>query len=52
MIVISPSSGLLTQAIRNFAKSLEGWLKTSMAGVPDDMIKTKVGLKKYSALHL
>ena len=36
-------AGSLTQAIRNFAKSLEGWLKTAMQGIPEDMIKAKVG---------
>jgi regulatory factor X 1/2/3 len=36
------SAGTLTQAIRNFAKSLEGWLKSSMMGVPEEMLKTKV----------
>ena len=34
-------SGSLTQAIRNFAKSLEGWLKSAMEGVPQEMVKTK-----------
>ena len=37
-------TGSLTQAIRNFAKSLENWLKGAMANVPDEMIKTKVRL--------
>lgn len=35
-------TGSLTQAIRNFAKSLEGWLKAAMQGVPEEMIRTKV----------
>ena len=35
-------SGSLTQAIRNFAKSLEGWLKNAMQNVPEDMVRTKV----------
>jgi len=44
--------GSLTQNIRNFAKSLEGWLKKSMAGVPDEMIKTKVNYSvSQSAQH-
>ena len=34
--------GSLTQAIRNFAKSLENWLKGAMTGVPDNMYKAKV----------
>ena len=37
------TAGSLTQAIRNFAKSLEGWLKTAMQGIPEEMIKAKVG---------
>jgi len=35
--------GQLTQAIRNFAKNLEGWLKSALVGAPDDIIKIKVG---------
>jgi len=34
--------GQLTQAIRNFAKNLEGWLKSALVGAPDDIIKIKV----------
>ena len=41
-------SGSLTQAIRNFAKTLEGWLKTATAGVPEEMSKTKVPVLKYT----
>lgn len=35
-------SGALTQAIRNFAKSLEGWLSNAMNAIPQPMIQTKV----------
>lgn len=35
-------SGALTQAIRNFAKSLEGWLNNAMNAIPQRMIQTKV----------
>lgn len=35
-------SGALTQAIRNFAKSLEGWLSHAMNAIPQPMIQTKV----------
>lgn len=35
-------SGALTQAIRNFAKSLEGWLSNAMNAIPQRMIQTKV----------
>jgi len=33
--------GQLTQAIRNFAKNLEGWLKNAVVGAPDDIIRIK-----------
>ena len=39
------SIGSLTQAIRNFAKSLEGWLKNAMQNVPEEMFRTKVSFK-------
>jgi len=42
LYVVCFLKGSLTQAIRNFAKSLESWLKNSMSGVPGEMIKTKV----------
>ena len=32
----------LTQAIRNFAKSLEGWMKTSMQSYPQSCVQAKV----------
>jgi regulatory factor X 1/2/3 len=32
----------LTQAIRNFAKSLEGWLTNAMSDFPQQVIQTKV----------
>lgn len=38
----SVSSGTLTQAIRNFAKSLEGWLTNAMTNFPHEIIRTKV----------
>ena len=34
--------GTLTQAIRNFAKSLEGWLTNAMRDFPQQVIQTKV----------
>ncbi|XP_013412050.1 DNA-binding protein RFX2 isoform X3 [Lingula anatina] len=57
--VLRPIPGSLTQAIRNFAKSLEGWLKSSMQGVPEEMVKAKVGavtafaqtLRRYTSLN-
>lgn len=40
VFVVAP--GALTQAIRNFAKSLEGWLNNAMNAIPQRMIQTKV----------
>jgi regulatory factor X 1/2/3 len=44
--------GSLTQAIRNFAKSLENWLKGAMTNVPDEMMKTKVKINFLNFLFL
>ncbi|XP_076463260.1 DNA-binding protein RFX2-like isoform X2 [Babylonia areolata] len=57
--VLRPIPSSLTQAIRNFAKSLEGWLKTAMQGMPEEMIKAKLGavsafaqtLRRYTSLN-
>ncbi|XP_070564341.1 transcription factor RFX3-like isoform X3 [Ptychodera flava] len=57
--VLRPIPSALTQAIRNFAKSLEGWLKNSMQGVPQEMISAKLGavsafaqtLRRYTSLN-
>lgn len=35
-------AGTLTQAIRNFAKSLEGWLMNAMSEFPSKIVQTKV----------
>uniref|UniRef100_G1SN02 DNA-binding protein RFX2 n=1 Tax=Oryctolagus cuniculus TaxID=9986 RepID=G1SN02_RABIT len=51
--------GTLTQAIRNFAKSLEGWLTNAMSDFPQRVIQTKVGvvsafaqtLRRYTSLN-
>uniref|UniRef100_A0A8C9VXT4 DNA-binding protein RFX2 n=1 Tax=Scleropages formosus TaxID=113540 RepID=A0A8C9VXT4_SCLFO len=40
--VLRPVPSTLTQAIRNFAKSLEGWLTTAMSGFPLEIVRTKV----------
>lgn len=37
-----PSTGALTQAIRNFAKSLESWLTHAMVNIPEEMLRVKV----------
>lgn len=34
--------GSLTQTVRNFAKSLEGWLRSALAGAPEVILKIKV----------
>ncbi|XP_038075077.1 transcription factor RFX3-like isoform X2 [Patiria miniata] len=57
--VLRPIPSALTQAIRNFAKTLETWLKNSMTGIPQDMIGLKVGavtafaqtLRRYTSLN-
>uniref|UniRef100_A0ABM0GVD5 Transcription factor RFX3-like n=2 Tax=Saccoglossus kowalevskii TaxID=10224 RepID=A0ABM0GVD5_SACKO len=57
--VLRPIPSALTQAIRNFAKSLEGWLKNGMQGVPQEMISVKLGavsafaqtLRRYTSLN-
>lgn len=35
-------TGALTQAIRNFAKSLESWLTNAMMNIPEEMVRVKV----------
>ena len=40
--VLRPIPGTLTQAIRNFAKSLEGWLSGNIHGYSSNLIKAKV----------
>lgn len=37
-----PCPGALTQAIRNFAKSLESWLTNAMMNIPEEMVRIKV----------
>ncbi len=39
-----PAVGALTQAIRNFAKSLENWLTGAMMNIPEEMVRVKVFL--------
>ena len=40
--VLRPIPGTLTQAIRNFAKSLELWLTNSLQGYSGNLVKAKV----------
>ncbi|XP_058513751.1 DNA-binding protein RFX2 isoform X3 [Ochotona princeps] len=57
--VLRPVPSTLTQAIRNFAKSLEGWLTNAMSDFPQRVIQTKVGvvsafaqtLRRYTSLN-
>ncbi|XP_028836427.1 transcription factor RFX3 isoform X2 [Denticeps clupeoides] len=57
--VLRPIPSALTQAIRNFAKSLEGWLTNAMSGAPQKMMQTKVSavsafaqtLRRYTSLN-
>ncbi|XP_053158894.1 DNA-binding protein RFX2 isoform X2 [Hemicordylus capensis] len=57
--VLRPVPSTLTQAIRNFAKSLEGWLINAMTEFPQQIIQTKVGvvsafaqtLRRYTSLN-
>ncbi|XP_048687136.1 DNA-binding protein RFX2 isoform X3 [Caretta caretta] len=57
--VLRPVPGTLTQAIRNFAKSLEGWLMNAMSDFPPQIVQTKVGvvsafaqtLRRYTSLN-
>ncbi|XP_015241706.1 DNA-binding protein RFX2 isoform X3 [Cyprinodon tularosa] len=57
--VLRPVPSTLTQAIRNFAKSLEGWLTTAMTSFPQEIVRTKVAvvsafaqtLRRYTSLN-
>ncbi|XP_060037952.1 DNA-binding protein RFX2 isoform X2 [Erinaceus europaeus] len=57
--VLRPVPSTLTQAIRNFAKSLEGWLTSAMSDFPQHVVQTKVGvvsafaqtLRRYTSLN-
>ncbi|XP_072372996.1 transcription factor RFX3 isoform X3 [Scyliorhinus torazame] len=57
--VLRPIPSALTQAVRNFAKSLEGWLTNAMNNIPQQMVRTKVGavsafaqtLRRYTSLN-
>uniref|UniRef100_A0A3P9CSC5 Transcription factor RFX3 n=1 Tax=Maylandia zebra TaxID=106582 RepID=A0A3P9CSC5_9CICH len=57
--VLRPIPSALTQAIRNFAKSLESWLTNAMNAIPQRMIQTKIAavsafaqtLRRYTSLN-
>uniref|UniRef100_A0AAY5EUV4 DNA-binding protein RFX2 n=1 Tax=Electrophorus electricus TaxID=8005 RepID=A0AAY5EUV4_ELEEL len=57
--VLRPVPSTLTQAIRNFAKSLEGWLTSAMSSFPQEIVRTKAAvvsafaqtLRRYTSLN-
>ncbi|XP_075433636.1 MHC class II regulatory factor RFX1 isoform X5 [Ascaphus truei] len=57
--VLRPIPSALTQAIRNFAKSLESWLTSAMMNIPEEMVRVKIGaasafaqtLRRYTSLN-
>ncbi|KAK2898453.1 hypothetical protein Q8A67_009871 [Cirrhinus molitorella] len=57
--VLRPVPSTLTQAIRNFAKSLEGWLTSAMSDYPTEIVRTKAAvvsafaqtLRRYTSLN-
>ncbi|XP_061685188.1 MHC class II regulatory factor RFX1 isoform X3 [Syngnathoides biaculeatus] len=57
--VLRPIPSALTQAIRNFAKSLESWLSGAMMNIPEEMVRVKVvcvgsfsqTLRRYTSLN-
>ncbi|XP_038140671.1 MHC class II regulatory factor RFX1-like isoform X1 [Cyprinodon tularosa] len=57
--VLRPIPSALTQAIRNFAKSLESWLTGAMMNIPEEMVRIKVvcvgsfsqTLRRYTSLN-
>uniref|UniRef100_A0A8C6EYP9 Regulatory factor X1 n=1 Tax=Marmota marmota marmota TaxID=9994 RepID=A0A8C6EYP9_MARMA len=57
--VLRPIPSALTQAIRNFAKSLESWLTHAMVHIPEEMLRVKVAaagafaqtLRRYTSLN-
>uniref|UniRef100_A0A8C5E1C5 MHC class II regulatory factor RFX1-like n=1 Tax=Gouania willdenowi TaxID=441366 RepID=A0A8C5E1C5_GOUWI len=57
--VLRPIPSALTQAIRNFAKSLESWLSNAMMNIPEEMVRIKVTsanafaqtLRRYTSLN-
>ncbi|XP_051993041.1 MHC class II regulatory factor RFX1-like isoform X1 [Xyrauchen texanus] len=57
--VLRPIPSALTQAIRNYAKSLENWLTNAMINIPEEMVRIKVvcagafaqTLRRYTSLN-
>nr|XP_041567744.1 MHC class II regulatory factor RFX1 [Taeniopygia guttata]XP_041567745.1 MHC class II regulatory factor RFX1 [Taeniopygia guttata] len=57
--VLRPIPSALTQAIRNFAKSLESWLGNAMVSMPEELVRVKAAaagafaqtLRRYTSLN-
>uniref|UniRef100_A0A094ZQ39 Transcription factor RFX3 n=1 Tax=Schistosoma haematobium TaxID=6185 RepID=A0A094ZQ39_SCHHA len=57
--VLRPIPPTLTQAIRNFAKSLEGWMRQAIQGLDTDLVNLKISavcalaqtLRRYTSLN-
>ncbi|XP_069460484.1 MHC class II regulatory factor RFX1 isoform X3 [Ambystoma mexicanum] len=53
--VLRPIPSALTQAIRNFAKSLESWLSSAMMNIPEEMVAAASAfaqtLRRYTSLN-
>ncbi|CAH1122629.1 unnamed protein product [Ceutorhynchus assimilis] len=57
--VLKPIPATLTQSIRNFAKNLDNWLTSAMAGAPPAMLQIKLtavsafssSLRRYTSLN-
>ncbi|XP_063058744.1 MHC class II regulatory factor RFX1 isoform X1 [Engraulis encrasicolus] len=57
--VLRPIPSALTQAIRNFGKSVETWLSNAMMNIPEEMVRVKVTcvgafaqtLRRYTSLN-
>nr|KAF6297713.1 regulatory factor X1 [Pipistrellus kuhlii] len=50
--VLRPIPSALTQAIRNFAKSLESWLTHAMVNIPEEMLRVKVRVRGQPGFSL
>ncbi|XP_035710635.1 transcription factor RFX3 isoform X4 [Folsomia candida] len=57
--VLRPIPSTMTQAIRNFAKTLENWMTAAMLGFPEEMVVIKISivsalaqtLRRYTSLN-
>ena len=51
ILAFFPPPASLTQAVRNFAKGLEGWLVSSLDQIPKKMADVKVSIIAFLVLH-